>query len=463
MRSQNSRGAPVISDPSIRTLDTPDTPLPRVALLGGAPYSTLVSNAGGGISRYGDIAINRWRVDATRDGYGQWCYLRDVTSGKIWSATHQPVCADTLLYRVTFDDERATFERRDGDFETRTEIGVPTGVGAEMRRVTITNNSKTEKKVELTSYQEVVLAPILSDRGHRAFGNLFVQTEWLPKHNSLLAMRRPRSAVVKPVWGGHTVAVDGNAGPVSCETDRSVFVGRGRTQRNPVVMDNAGNLPGTVGAVLDPVLALRTTLTIPAGQSAAVVFTTFHAVDHQDARRLAEQFSNLETSSKYFESDSVAESAPADTAVYQDLAALLLFGAKSVSDIPVGSEIKADRRDLITLGITGEIPILLARIGTSKSSGRVAELVDLHRYWSLKRVECDLVIITDDTRGSSKLRQEVTALVSPGGDADATKKAGGIFVFDVSELNPKQAAALNISARIQIDCDLDTLEEVANG
>jgi len=23
-----------------------------------------VSNAGGGISRYGDIAINRWRVDA---------------------------------------------------------------------------------------------------------------------------------------------------------------------------------------------------------------------------------------------------------------------------------------------------------------------------------------------------------------------------------------------------------------
>lgn len=437
--------------------------MPRVALLGGAPYSTLVTNAGGGISRYGDIAINRWRIDPTRDGYGQWCYLRDVTSGKVWSATHQPVCADTLWYRVTFDHERATFERRDGDIRTRTEIVVPTGVGAELRRVTVTNESTTEVNIEVTSYQEVVLAPIISDRGHRAFGNLFVQTEWLPELNSLLAMRRPRSAVVKPVWGGHTVAVDGNAGPVSCETDRSVFVGRGRTQRNPVAMDNPGNLPGTVGAVLDPVLALRTTLTIPAGQSASVVFTTFHAIDRDDTTRLAEQFSEFQTVNKYFDAASSTESSSADTAVYQDLASLLFFGARSDNDTPLGSDIKGDRRDLLTLGLTGELPILLARIGTSKSSGRVAELVDLHRYWSLKKVECDLVIITDCTRGSDKLREEVAALVSPGGDTEATKKAGGVFVFDVSELNPRQAAALNASARIQIDCDLETLEEIANG
>jgi hypothetical protein len=58
---------------------------------------------------------------------------------------------------------------------------------------------------------------------------------------------------------------------------------------------------------------------------------------------------------------------------------------------------------------------------------------------------------------------EVASLVSPGGDAEAMKKAGGIFVFDVSEVNSRQAAALNAAARIQIDCDLDTLAEVANG
>jgi hypothetical protein len=178
--------------------------------------------------------------------------------------------------------------------------------------------------------------------------------------------------------------------------------------------------------------------------------------------RLAKEFSDLKTVVQYFDAAPSAESSPVETGVYQDLAARLIFGARSDNDTPVGSEIKGDRRDLISLGITGELPILLARIGTSRSSGRVTELVELHRYWSLKRVECDLVIITDDTRGSGKLRQEVASLVSPGGDADAMKKAGGIFVFDVSEVNSRQAAALNAAARIQIDCDLDTLVEAAN-
>jgi cellobiose phosphorylase len=228
-------------------------------------------------------------------------------------------------------------------------------------------------------------------------------------------------------------------------------------------MDSPGDLPGTVGAVLDPVLALRTTLTIPAGQSASVVFTTFHAIDREDSIRRVEQFADLETVTTLFESASPAEPSSPYEAVYQDLAALLLFGAKSDNDTPVGSKVKGDRRDLLTLGLTGELPILLARIGTSRSSGRVAELVDLHRYWSLKKIECDLVIITDDTRGSGKLRGEVASLVSPGGDAEAMKKAGGIFVFDVSEVNSRQAAALNAAARIQIDCDLDTLAEAANG
>lgn len=465
----NSEGAPAIKDSSIRTLNTANTPLPRIALLGRSPYTTLVSNAGGGVSRYGDVAINRWRVDATRDGYGQWCYLRHVGSGATWSATHQPVCADTLWYKVSFAPERATFDRRDGDFETRTEIVLPPDVAAEVRRVTVTNHSSEEAEVELTSYQEVVLAPTPSDRGHRAFGNLFVQTEWLPDSNSLLAMRRPRSAVVKPVWCGHSLAACSNASQVSCETDRSVFVGRGRSQQNPVAMDNPGELPGTVGAVLDPVLALRTTLTIPAGGAASAIFTTFYANDRNDATRLAREFAAFDTASNYLDhrsavSDvSTTEESSAHTTVYQDIAGLLLFGATSNTEAPIGSEVKGDRRDLIAIGIAGELPILLARIGTNRSSARITELLALHHYWSIKGIDCDLVIITDDPNDNTQLKKEVVSLVSPGGNADATKRPGGVFVFDASELNEKQTWALGAAARIQIDCDRDTLAEVANG
>ncbi|MBA3340990.1 MAG: hypothetical protein H0T48_04075, partial [Gemmatimonadaceae bacterium] len=211
---------------TVRTLDTANTPLSRIAILGRVPYTTMVSGAGSGVSRHGDIAISRWRNDGTRDDYGQWCYLRDVLTGRTWSAGHQPVCADASSYHVVMSNDCVAFHRRDGFVETLTEIVVVPGAAAEARRVVVSNLSDAKAEIELTSYQEVVLASDASDRGHRAFSNLFVQTEWLPESASILAMRRPRSAKDQPVWCGHTIATcSAGNGSISCESDRARFIG----------------------------------------------------------------------------------------------------------------------------------------------------------------------------------------------------------------------------------------------
>ena len=41
-------------------------------------------------SRWRDLAVTRWREDPTRDGWGGFCYVRDVASGSFWSVAHQP-------------------------------------------------------------------------------------------------------------------------------------------------------------------------------------------------------------------------------------------------------------------------------------------------------------------------------------------------------------------------------------
>src|SRR6266545_3960854 len=85
--------------PAVRELDTPNTAQPRIAILGSVPYMTIISNAGSGLIQYGPLAVNRWRNDATRDNRGQWCYLKDLSTGRVWSAGHQPVCAEPNWYR----------------------------------------------------------------------------------------------------------------------------------------------------------------------------------------------------------------------------------------------------------------------------------------------------------------------------------------------------------------------------
>src|SRR6185437_5900251 len=114
-----------VAKPAVRETDTPYTSQPRIALLGNVPYTTLITNAGGGYSRYGDIVVTRWR--------------RDMTSGRVWSAAHQPVAVDADAYHVSFASDRVEFHRRDGDVDTRMEVVVSSDDAAEVRRVTITN------------------------------------------------------------------------------------------------------------------------------------------------------------------------------------------------------------------------------------------------------------------------------------------------------------------------------------
>src|SRR5665647_2700856 len=97
-----------------------------------------------------------------------------------------------------------------------------------MRRISLTNHSKFDRTVEVTSYFEVVLARPSEDLAHPAFGNLFIQTEF--EHEALLASRRPRSEKQARLWLMHTVATEGEkVGSLQYETDRARFIGRGRS------------------------------------------------------------------------------------------------------------------------------------------------------------------------------------------------------------------------------------------
>src|SRR5687767_10899553 len=110
--------------PMVLKVITPDTPVPRVALLGNDRYTVILTGTGSGVSRHGAIAVNRWRNDATRDAYGQWCYLMNVASRQKWSAGHQPLCSRHGTYEASLSGDSANIRRTDGAFVTDTTIAV---------------------------------------------------------------------------------------------------------------------------------------------------------------------------------------------------------------------------------------------------------------------------------------------------------------------------------------------------
>ena len=76
--------------PSIACSPTRTRRSPEVHLLSNGSYHVMATNAGGGYSRWRDLAVTRWREDATCDGYGTFIYLRDRDTGRYWSTAYQP-------------------------------------------------------------------------------------------------------------------------------------------------------------------------------------------------------------------------------------------------------------------------------------------------------------------------------------------------------------------------------------
>ncbi|MGH7900082.1 MAG: glucoamylase family protein, partial [Candidatus Binatia bacterium] len=293
-RAEEVRSAAAVRDltpPRIRRFNSPHDPTPRTHVLSNGSYAVMMTAAGSGYSRWRDLAVTRWREDVTRDHFGTYFFLRDVDSGEVWSAGYQPSGAEPSAYEVAYSEERVEIVRRDGAIVTTLDVVVSGEDDAEVRRVSLANLGSQARRIEVTSYAEIVLAPQAADVAHPAFSNLFVETEFVAEFGALLATRRPRAAGEQRVWASHVVGVEGRTiGEVQYETDRARFLGRGRTNRTPMSVIDGLPLSNTTGPVLDPILSLRHSVLVAPGTTARLSFSTLVAATREQALDLADNY-----------------------------------------------------------------------------------------------------------------------------------------------------------------------------
>jgi cyclic beta-1,2-glucan synthetase len=469
-RSDEAMPNPEVESPAVREFDRPDTPRPHIALLGRMPYTLMISHCGSGYSRHEGRAVTRWKADGTRDSTGQFCYVKDVTRGRVWSAAHQPVCAPADRYRALLATDRVTFQRSDGGIETCTEIAVVPEDAAEVRCVTVTNRAEEVREIELTSYAEVVLGSADADRAHPAFANLFVETEWHEWCTAITATRRPRSVTEPPLWCVHVVDTGADrVGPVTCETDRARFLGRGSTTRAPVALTVDGPLSGTTGAVLDPILSLRVRVRLAPGQSASAAFTTLVAGSRERAFELAGRYNNPHAAQRALDLAWTSQQAelrelnltPSDAAVFQELAGYLFYPR---------SELRAPQNELSrnrgpqpllwSSGISGDWPIVVATIDSTDGLPTLRQLLAAHHYWRRRGMTVDLVIVnTQPSSYLQELHDRIMEAMFASNDTDMDRP-GGVFVRRRDQLGADVLLMLGATAHLNVLCDGRSLAHV---
>lgn len=458
---------------SMRVINTPHTTIPEVQLLSNGRYHVMLSNAGGGYSRWKNISITRWREDSTCDNWGTFCFIRDLETNSSWSSAFQPRLSQGDNYEAVFSQGRAEFRRKDFSLETHTEVIVSPEDDIELRRVHLTNKSRKRRSIEITSYAEVVLASSMSDEAHPAFSNLFVQTEIIEHRHAIVCTRRPRSIDEQNPCMFHLMKVHGaTVQKISYETDRAEFIGRGNSINDPKIINQTAELSGGQGSVLDPVVAIQYRIFIEPYESAIIDMIYGIADTKEMCLGLVDKYQDKNSSNRGLELSWThsqvilrqINAVEADAQLYNRLASSIIYSNASLRTDP--SIIIKNRRGqsgLWSYAISGDLPIVLLQIEDAANIDLVKQLLQAHVYWRLKGLIVDLVIWNEDHGGYRQaLLDRIHSMVVPGLSAEIKDQPGGIFIRSADQISNEDRILFQSVAHVVISDRLGTLEEQIN-
>ncbi|RUO27078.1 glycosyl transferase [Aliidiomarina minuta] len=379
---------------------------PRIThVLGNGRYSVMLNAAGGGYSTWRDIAITRWQQDSSQEHHGTFIFLRDTQTDQRWSAGAKLQTKNASEDIVEFTEDCAEFIHHEPQLTTSMEVVVSMEDDGEVRRLSLSNFDTQAKDIEITSYAEIVLNTAAADQAHPAFSKMFVQTEYLPEFDAIIATRRTRSRNDQEIWAAHCVVVEGElSAEPQFESCRAHFLGRGRTLDNAVCIAGQQSLSNTEGTVLDPIFALRRRVKINAGAVARLDFWTLVANSREE---LLAQLDKHHDRNAFARAKTLAwtqaqvqlrhlDIAKNEAVDFQQLITPLLYpdvAFRSSEDIIRKGA--APQSSLWESGISGDLPILVLYIDNIKHINQVKQLLRAHEYWQIKQLCIDLVIINE--------------------------------------------------------------------
>ncbi|WP_151611779.1 cyclic beta-(1,2)-glucan synthase [Sinorhizobium alkalisoli] len=391
--------------PEVRAIEDPLMQDRETVFLSNGHYSIMLTATGACYARWNGQAVTRWQPDPVEDRTGTFIFLRDTVSGEWWSATAEPRRAPGEKSLTRFGDDKAEFVKVVGDLTSEVECIVASEHDAEGRRVILLNTGLEDRFIEVTSYAEPVLSLEEADNAHPAFSKMFIRTEISGQGDVIRVSRNKRSPGDPDIAVAHLIT--DNAGSdrhTQAETDRRRFLGQGRTLSEAAAFDPGAQLSGTDGFTLDPIMALRRVVRVPAGKKVSVIFWTIAAPDREGIDRAIDRYRHPETfnhelihawTRSQVQMRHVGITSK-EAASFQMLGRYLVYPDMHLrADTATVKAGLATQAALWPLAISGDFPIFCLRINDEGDLGIAREALRAQEYLRARGITADLVVINE--------------------------------------------------------------------
>lgn len=436
-----------------------------VALMSNGRQSLLLGASGGGRSRLGPVAVTRWRPDPAADVWGEFLFLRDITSRRWWSVTAAPGFDPQISYSALLFDYKACFSAQGEGIICETEVILSDDLDARGTRVKLRNVWEETRQIDLVSYGEIVLDDNAADRAHTAFSRMFVATKAEVDQARIFARRNKRNPQDPDL---HLMHMSAGAGvPSAAITDRREFIGRGRNLRTPLGLEHPGRLtppPQEESYTLDPVFSLSRRLTLAPGKEAVVTFWTVTATSRDqlyEAHRLLSDESAFDNEYQMAWTRSQvqlhhADITPDEAALFRRYAALLVYPNQVLNPHQIRHAM-GRQSALWPMSVSGDNPIMVLRINDPDLMPVAHQAIRMQEYLRMRGLECDLVILNEQRVSYAASMNE--ALNNLCHSLHLLHSRPSVFAVDANALEPLTQDTLLAVARVVVHAQNGSLSE----
>ena len=204
------------------------TPQPWINVIANPSFGFLVSESGSGYTwslNSHENQLTPWSNDAVSDPPGEAFYIRDNSTGEIWSPTALPIRQEGSVYVARHGQGYTRFENVSHGIEHELLQFVPLADSIKISRLVLRNHSSRTRHLSVAAYAEWVLG------NSRSASAPYIVTEMDSQTGAIFA----RSAW-EGAFGGRVAFADLCGSQTSVTGDRKEFIGRNGTLERPAAL-----------------------------------------------------------------------------------------------------------------------------------------------------------------------------------------------------------------------------------
>ncbi len=415
----------------------------NIAMLKGAELSSIITNNGANFLRFKDKIVNKQRF-TDLSTTGNYIYITDKSTGRTVNATNSDIYSlnNKNTTKTVFNSMLNAVEYyiEDEDIETTTTVFLSPEYNAEIKKVSIYNNSCEKREILINTYIEPSMTDYMTNIVHPSFNNLQIETYYDNELDILVASKRKKNENDADLYVYSRL--------VGIDLEKEM-----ETDKNKLINTTTDSYGSDVSKYpLWPVLSYRANIILDPHERQEFYCITgvddskyriSTAVINLDIRGIENQFKlSRELNSvvsRYLKLE------PGRANIYNNIIKEILF-KRNIQDSDKFWNSNINQSLLWKYSISGDLPILLVYVNKIENAGIVNETIAFMDYVKNRRLDIDIILLIDEKDiKNGPIYRYIKERLDRAVFMDYSR--GNIYLLNISSLDKNEIELLSFLSR----------------